>query len=201
MSLKRVKADEATTEQILDFLTAAGVEIEPGKSADRDYLETLVEAGKYHGGMIFVSDVTADPYAGQGRMDLSEEGWDPKKERWVRCHFLPDHQVKGEGKSTPIFVCVNGEFLHVPRGRPVVLRERFARHIMNCIEIRREQSIPEDGKQVSRFEDALVLEEPRYPGSLLGFHGYVANGSPDREKLKQRGIFLIDREGQRQNVH
>ena len=171
-TIRRVDLKEATNEELLNFSADAGVEgVKPRMKRDQ-VIDLLTVAG--YGAGIFVGAAPAQLAPHPPHLADTDE-FDPENERWARVKFqLSD----GSNSETPIFVSINQDFAHLPRGVDLVIRERFYHHIRICKEIRREQRLDHKGP-LSSYRDHEVKEVERYPLTFSGFCGYVKDGPPD----------------------
>ena len=68
--------------------------------------------------------------------------------------------------------------MYLPRGKVVVVRERFIKVLHDCVEYRKVQDeTNEDGKG-QRFRDARRIPTVRYPMDFYNWSGLVRDGPP-----------------------
>ena len=172
--LQTKKVEDATAVELYEFLLLNGVEVRPyQKSRKAD----LVEFHKLSNlpDPIYVAEIAADAAepASSDLTDLFSQPFNAERERWCRVRLLADKY--GEDKQSVQTVIHKSDIIHLPRGRDIVIRERFLRVINDAKEIRYDQAVA-DG--TGKFSEAIAVEEERVPLSFLGTLGRVSEGMP-----------------------
>ena len=167
--IKKVPMEEASSEQIYEFLLVSGIDnIPESQKNDRGALIGYLETAQLAKGGVYVADESWNPKQPVSNTEIGE--YDPENEHWVRIRFSP---MNNAGKADSlVFASVNGEWVRLPRGKDIVVRERFWRVISECIETRTKQS---PGTQLS---EAVKIQTERYPHQFFGFCGLVKDGPP-----------------------
>ena len=179
---KRVGMEDATNEQLVEYLTTHDIAIDPADKESREALLALVDLAKLPNDYIFVETVPEQVDGPARRMEdpySSPYNGDESAERWVMLRIQPDGRGDTQrAQNNLVPVGVNGNMVHLLRNRPIVIRERFFYQIQNSTMRKRDQSFNEDGTPTSKFEDAVVTVVERYPYTFLGFKGRVKDGPP-----------------------
>lgn len=172
--LKTKKVEDATAAELYEFLLLNGVEVKPYQKTRKADLLELHKLSNLPN-PIYVAEATGDPSvpASSDLTDLFSRPFDASQERWCRVRLLADKY--GEDKQSVQTVIHKSDIIHLPRGKDVVIRERFLRVIHDAKEIRYDQAVS-DG--TGKFSEAVAVEEERVPLSFRGTLGLVADGLP-----------------------
>ena len=172
--ISKIALAQASHEQLVEFAACEGVELsdpmrsESGVGALRELLE---RAGHRTG--IYVASAPITLAAAKTGVS-PDDAFDPENERWVKFMIAPDDAGEEVMALSCVYVSVNNDWAHVPRGEQVILRELLFRHLQ-VKETRWTQKV--DGPQISRRRTARVVD--RYPMTMYGYVGYVNNGPPE----------------------
>lgn len=168
--LKKIPIEEATYQQLLEYADLENLELSPNERRSRDKIAARLQvSGAAAGGItVFNSDSQLGFKPGE------KIEWDENREKWVRIRIQLD---QGESKDAPVFCQVNDDTVYVPRGKDVVVRQRFVRMLQNSIEERVNQRFNSKGLVDKEVGDERVQVE-RYPHSIHSFHGFVDEGPP-----------------------
>ena len=174
----RVPLEEAAAKDVFDHLVSHGIPVDTSIMDDKNALLSQMTLARIPTDFVYVEKKLDTPASRHSIEDPHSSPYDPANERWCLIRILPDQRSGRGGQKTPVFVGVNGQSYYVPRGVPVLLKEKFYSQILNCIERRVDQGKDEHGNTVGSFEEARVYHEERYVHSFLGFMGLVRDGMP-----------------------
>lgn len=169
-----VNVADASLEQLLFHCEYSEIEL-PENPKLATVRKILNEAGCKSIRVMLVEDKPEKDPSLLGRADFSgamEHPYDPERERWVHCNFRQDADAEANDRS-PLFVAVNDTYAWVPVNRNVCIREVLYLHLL----VEETRVVQEEG--TARFADARRVSIQRYPGSFLGFLGYVSDGVPN----------------------
>ena len=190
MSLQKLPLDDATLDQLIEFAEVAGIDVTDQMKLESGVgsLRAVVATAGYHTGIYVASrPVTLDAppmIPGQALDDI----FDPENERWIKFMITPDESGEEAMSHGCVFVSVNNDWAHVPRGETVVMRELLFRSLQ-VKERRWKQDHAASGQMIHKRRTSKMVD--RYPMTVYGAVGYVNDGPPEM----QPGELLIARGG------
>ena len=206
MSLQKIPLEKATHAQLQEFAEIAGVEgltegmRQPeGVAALRALLATAGNASGIYVATPNIALAATQPLAGS----MIDDIFDPENERWIRLSIQPDDAGEEAMSNGSVYVSVNNDSAHIPRGEIIVMREILFRHLQ-VREVRWYQNQHASGMARGKRHSKIV---DRYPMSVYGAVGLVKDGPPELQEgdlLVAPGgsqAALISAKQQAQRVH
>ena len=188
LKLRKVPMEQATAKELIWF--AANVENIELEAEERRAKSTIVSKLRASGVGQFIylpepgseAAPARSPGANDPEMDRS---YDPERERWA--YFKISH-ADGVAPGGDVKVSINDETAILPRGVPVICRERFYYHLAQS---KRRVARPKDSSGDPDFVDLkemVRVDMANYPTELYGYLGLVKEGGPTR---RPKGAFII----------
>ena len=180
MGLQRIPRDEATIEQLIEFIEISNLEITSQSSKrSREDLYALMDTAQIGREGIVISSVLA-PASVDTEDLLDREDWDEGKERWGLIRLQLDEKAKDDGgdRLSAVFVGVNEESIYLPRALRILVRERFIHNLMNAVVMKKVQGGENAEGKAMKFSEAKVVPTQTYPMNFYGWKGYVRDGVP-----------------------
>ena len=177
----KVNIEEATSEQLKQFCQFNELEGWKDLKNVGQFRRFVIDAG-YVKQIILVELEEVVPV--DAALPAYAEEWDgtPEKERFCQIKIHAERKMgEQSNRLMPVPVDNGGVGGYLPRETMLLVRERMFVMIRDCRPTERHQDQDRFGFAIGKFEDAVVTVVDRYPYTLYGYRGYLADGHNLRE--------------------